>query len=130
LKIYTKKILWFGFIVGVFPLILFLFFGQPVFVFVFGIKWLLAGKMAQFIALWFFLQILIGPVGFMLDIKQKLKYELNWNIILLVFRFLAILIGVMLNDLYLMLSIITAAGVLMYLFLLRYVFKLIKNEVK
>ena len=107
LKIYTKKIIWFGFMIGIIPVILFLFFGQSIFGFVFGIKWLLAGKMAQFIALWFFFQILIGPVGFMLDIKQKLKFELNWNLVLLVLRILAILIGVILNDLYVMLLILT-----------------------
>ncbi len=128
LRIYSKKIVWFGFLLGIIPAILFLFFGQSIFGFVFGVKWLAAGKMAQYIALWFFFQILIGPVGFMLDIKQKLKFELNWNFLLLIFRALAVIVGVLLNDLYIMLLILTVVGILMNMLLLRYVLKLTDND--
>lgn len=124
LKMYTKKIVWFGFVLGILPVILVLFFGQPLFAFIFGTKWLMAGKMAQYIVLWFFFQVLIGPVGFMLDIKQKLRFELGWNVILLIFRMSAILVGILINDLFLMLILITVVSVLMNLFLLRYVLKL------
>lgn len=128
LKIYTKKIIWFGFILGVIPVILLLFFGQPIFGFVFGLKWVMAGKMTQFIVLWFFFQVLIGPVGFMLDIKQKLKFELGWNIILFIFRTSAILLGVFLHDLYTMLFFVTVVSILMNLYLLMYVLKLTNEK--
>lgn len=128
LKIYSKKIIWFGFSLGIVPALLLLFYGPDIFGFLFGNEWLRAGKMSQYIVLWFFSMALITPVGLMLDIKQKLRFEVGYNSLLLVLRMGAILVGVLLNDLYLMLLIICIVGVSMSLFLLTYVLKLTNDK--
>ncbi|MEO6136776.1 MAG: oligosaccharide flippase family protein [Ginsengibacter sp.] len=127
-KVYIKKIVWFGFALGVLPVIAFLIFGQDIFGFLFGTEWLAAGKMAQYLVLWMFAMALVTPVGLMLDIKQKLKFELGWNIVLMVFRLCAILIAVLLNDLYLMMLLLSVVGVVMSIFLLVYVLKLTNGK--
>jgi len=128
LRIYIKKIVWFGFLLGIIPVTLLLFFGQQIFAFMFGPQWLVAGKMSQFLVLWLFSVAVITPVGILLDIKQKLKFEAEWNILFLVLRILAILLCAFLNDLYLMLFLLCAIGVLMNFYLLYYVLKLTNEQ--
>ena len=124
LRIYIKKIVWFGFLLGVIPVILLLIFGQQIFGFMFGPQWIMAGKMTQCLVLWFFSIAIITPVGLLLDIKQKLRFEVGWNALLLILRISAILIFSLLNDLYLMLVILSAIGIIMNVLLLYYILKL------
>jgi O-antigen/teichoic acid export membrane protein len=128
LKIYIKKIVWFGFSLGIVPVIALLFFGQQIFGWLFGTEWLMAGKMSQYIVLWVFFMALITPVGLLLDIKQKLKFEAGWNSFLLILRMTAIFAGVLLNDLFLMLLILCGVGVSMSLYLLYCVLKLTNDK--
>ena len=124
LRIYIKKIVWFGFLLGIIPSILLLIFGQQIFGFMFGPQWIMAGKMTQYLVLWFFSIAIITPVGLLLDIKQKLRFEAGWNTVLLILRISAILIFALLNDLYVMLMVLSAIGILMNVFLLYYTLKL------
>lgn len=124
LKAYTKKMIWFSFLMGIVPVIILLFFGEDIFRFFFGINWQTAGRMAQYIVVWFFSMGVINPVGLLIDIKQKLKFEFYWNIVLLIFRAAAILAGILLNDIFSMLLIISIVSVAMNIYLLRYVLKL------
>ena len=128
LKIYIKKIVWFGFFLGIIPVVLLLFFGHEIFGLLFGTEWLMAGKISQYIVLWFFFMTLITPVGLLLDIKQKLRFEASWNSFLLILRMTAVFTGVLLNDLFLMLLILCGVGVSMSLFLLYYVLKLTNDK--
>jgi lipopolysaccharide exporter len=128
LKIYIKKIAWFGFFLGIIPVTLLLIFGQQIFSIVFGHQWLMAGKMSQYLVLWFFSIAVITPLGLLLDIKQKLRFEVGWNTLLLIFRISAILICVLLNNLYLMLFILCVIGVLMNFYLFYYVLKLTNDQ--
>lgn len=128
LRIYIKKIVWFGFLLGVIPVILLLIFGQQIFGFMFGPQWIMAGKMTQCLVLWFFSVAIISPVGLLLDIKQKLRFEAGWNTLLLILRISAILIFALLNDLYLMLVTLSAIGISMNVLLLYYVLKLTNDH--
>jgi len=128
LKVYIKKIVWFGFLLGIIPVILLLIFGQQIFAFMFGPQWIIAGKMSQFLVLWLFSVAVITPVGVLLDIKQKLRFEAGWNLLFLVLRIVAILLCALLNDLYLMLFLLCVIGVLMNCYLLYYVLKLINEQ--
>jgi O-antigen/teichoic acid export membrane protein len=128
LRIYIKKIVWFGFLLGVIPVILLLIFGQQIFGFMFGPQWIMAGKMAQCLVLWFFSIAIITPVGLLLDIKQKLRFEVGWNTLLLILRISSILIFALLNDLYLMLVTLSAIGILMNALLLYYILKLTNDH--
>lgn len=128
LRIYIKKIIWFGFFLGIIPVTLLLIFGQEIFAFLFGSQWIIAGKMSQYLVLWFFSIAVITPVGILLDIKQKLRFEAGWNTLLLILRISAILIFVLMNDLYLMLLALSAIGLLMNLYLLYYTLKLTNDQ--
>lgn len=128
LKNYIKKMVWFGFFLGIVPSLFLLFYGQEIFGFLFGSEWMIAGKMSQYLVLWIFAMALVTPVGLLLDIKQKLKFELGWNSLLLIFRLPAVLVAVLLNDLYLMLSILCGVGVVMSFILLSYVLKLANDK--
>jgi O-antigen/teichoic acid export membrane protein len=130
LKIYIKKIIWFGFFLGIIPVTLLLIFGQQIFLFMFGAQWLTSGKMSQFLVLWFFSVAVITPVGILLDIKQKLRFEAAWNTLFLILRISAIFLCILLNDLYLMLILLCAIGVLMNFYLLYYVLKLTNEHTK
>ena len=128
LKVYIKKIVWFGFLLGIIPVILLLIFGQQIFAFMFGPQWIIAGKMSQFLVLWLFSVAVITPVGVLLDIKQKLRFEAGWNLLFLMLRIAAILLCALLNDLYLMLFLLCVIGVLMNCYLLYYVLKLTNEQ--
>ncbi|MGN6530471.1 MAG: lipopolysaccharide biosynthesis protein, partial [Ginsengibacter sp.] len=124
LKIYIKKIVWFGFILGIIPVTLLLIFGQQIFSILFGAQWITAGKMTQYLVLWLFASAVITPVGILLDIKQKLRFEAGWNFVLLILRLSAIFLFSLLNDLFLLLLGLSVIGVLINLYLLYYVLKL------
>ena len=124
LKIYIKKIVWFGFFMGIIPVTILLFAGQQIFVFVFGPQWMAAGKMSQYLVFWLFSTAVITPVGVLLDIKQKLRFEAGWNLVSLILRFTAILLFALLHDLYLLLLSLSIIGVAINVYLLYYVLKL------
>lgn len=65
-----------------------------------------------------------NPVGFLIDIKQKLKFEFGWNTALLLLRLFVIALGIVLSDLYLMLFLFSGISVLMNVYLYWYVLKL------
>jgi lipopolysaccharide exporter len=124
LKNYTQATVRFGFLVGILPVLAIVLFGQPVFSFLFGQSWVEAGKMSQYIVFWIFTSTIINPVGFLVDIKQKLKFEFGWNIALLLLRIGAILAGIFTSDLYLMLFLFSGISILMNIYLYWYVLKL------
>jgi O-antigen/teichoic acid export membrane protein len=119
---------WFGFLLGIIPSILLLIFGQQIFGFMFGPQWIMAGKMTQYLVLWFFSIAIITPVGLLLDIKQKLRFEAGWNTVLLILRISAVLLFAFLNDLYVMLTALSGIGILMNVFLLYYTLKLTNDH--
>jgi O-antigen/teichoic acid export membrane protein len=124
LNSYTQAMVRFGFLVGILPVLAIVLFGQPVFSFLFGQQWIEAGKMSQYIVFWIFTSTIINPVGFLLDIKQKLKFEFGWNIALLLLRIGAILAGFFTSNLYLMLSLFSGISILLNIYLYWYVLKL------
>lgn len=124
LNAYIRKMVWFGFALGLLPAVLVLIYGPPIFEWLFGNQWYEAGRVAQYLVLWLLSVAIISPVGFLLDIKQHLKYELGWNVALFAFRLGAILLCIVLMDFYLLLAILCGVGILMNIILLRYVLKL------
>ena len=121
LKKLTHKIIFISFAIGILPTLAILFFGEELFSILFSAEWLEAGKMTQYLILWYFLGMITAPISTLLDIKQKLKTEFLYNLILLLFRTLAIIIGGLLHNFLLAILLFSIVGCVMNLVLLYYI---------
>ena len=125
---YIKKLVWFGFLLGIAPALLILLIGPEIFRMVFTKEWLMAGKMSQYLILWIFSTAIISPVALLLDIKQKLNFELGYNASLLMLRIGALLAGVLLQDIYTALLLVCIVSVVMSFYLLYRVLSLTHDQ--
>lgn len=120
----SKKILFFGFSIGILPSILVLIFGGNIFSFLFGEEWQVAGNIASYIVLWYFVGALVNPINFILDIYQKLAIELYWNIASFVLKISCLLIGFYFQNFWLAITLLTIVSIVMNLILLLFSFRL------
>jgi O-antigen/teichoic acid export membrane protein len=125
----THKIVYFTFIISIIPSVILLFFGKEIFSFLFSNEWIESGKVTQYLILWYFLGVITSPISTILDIKNKLKFEFKYNLTLAITRISAIVIGGLLNDFYLALTLFVAIGMVMNLYLLYYInFVILKHD--
>lgn len=124
LKIYIKRVAWFGFGLGLIPAIILLVGGPQIFSFVFGNQWVTSGKMSQYLVAWIFSTAIISPVGILLDIRRKLLFELKWNASTLILNLAVLLAFGFLGNLYMLLLSVALIGVLVNLIMLIYVLRL------
>ena len=73
----TVKIL-FLFALPVFTVLF--FFGEDIFGFFFGKKWLLAGKIAEVTSIWMFFQFLVSPVSRIILLSDKKYYKFIYDV--------------------------------------------------
>lgn len=86
------------FLIGIIPFGIVTFFGPTIFSIVFGEKWIKAGEFAQLIAPWLFLMFVNPPATQIIIVQRKLKFYLIFDIFLLIFRLLAIRLGIFLSP--------------------------------
>ena len=128
LKKETQKIILFSFLIGIIPTLIVLFFGKDIFYLLFSGEWLASGKIAQYLILWYFTGIIAVPISFLLDVKNKLKFEFGFNIVFFLLRMAAIFIGAFYHDFYLSILLFCIVGIIMNIYLLCYInFNLLKN---
>ncbi|MBP8192726.1 MAG: oligosaccharide flippase family protein [Chitinophagales bacterium] len=129
LKKSTQKVIVFTFLISILPTLFILFFGKELFFSLFSGEWMEAGKIAQYLILWYFLGVIASPVSSLLDIKHKLKFEFGFNAVLFTSRIIAIAIGGYLHDFYLSLLLFSVVGMLMNIYLLYYInYHILKND--
>lgn len=76
------------------PAALFLIFiGPDLFEVVFGADWRQAGEFARYMALWLYLQFISSPLSTVFCVTEQQLQGMSWQMILLVSRLFAILIG-------------------------------------
>ncbi|NOZ91468.1 MAG: oligosaccharide flippase family protein [Epsilonproteobacteria bacterium] len=75
------------------PLVVILFFGEDLFVFVFGQEWSQSGVIAQIVIFWFLFGFISPPTTVMFNIYGLQRVRLIIQIVTLVFRVLAIYAG-------------------------------------
>ena len=63
------------------------------FTFVLGDQWLEAGEIARFLLPWIAVMFITSPLSFLIDVRQKLKFQLLYNTVLFAFRLLILLFG-------------------------------------
>jgi len=81
------------------PIVIILFFlGKPIFHFVFGDKWDIAGLYSQILAPWAMLWFCASPMHSVFSITQRQNIYLFFSIINLATRFLSLYLGKMLNS--------------------------------
>ena len=129
LKKSTEKVIQFTFLISVLPTLFILIFGKELFYALFSGAWLEAGKIAQYLILWYFLGVIASPVTFLLDIKNKLKFEFGFNLSLFLLRIIALLIGGFLHDFYLAILLFSLSGIVLNVYLLYYIrYHILKND--
>jgi O-antigen/teichoic acid export membrane protein len=128
LKQTTRKIVTITFLFGIIPSVVILFFGQDIFLKLFSEEWMEAGKISQYLILWYLLGVMTAPVSSLLDIRNKLKFELRFNALLFTGRIAAILIGGILQDFYLALLLFSITGILLNGYLLYYINNKLLNQ--
>jgi len=78
---------------GVLPFTVLGLWGSYIFKFVFGAEWEFSGYLAQLIAPWLFAVMMGSPLSSILIVAEKQKFSMNFNITLLVFRAVSLLVG-------------------------------------
>ncbi len=96
-KMALSQLTWstFKYLVGLslaFGLVVFLL-APYVFVYVFGEAWDTAAKYAQILTPMAMVSFVVAPLSYLIDVRQKLKAQLWYNLLLFVSRFLVLYIG-------------------------------------
>ena len=121
LKKTTRKIIVYSFFVSIIPTLIILFFGKEIFFTLFSGEWIEAGKISQYLIIWYFLGVIASPLSCLLDLKNELKFEFKFNLSLFACRIPAIIIGGLLHDFYLSILLFSISGILLNLYLLYYI---------
>ncbi len=79
--------------IGIFPMILLMIIGEPVFTFAFGESWSVSGIYVRILLPWIFLVFLSSPISTLYSIYDKQSVWLTFSIILLISRVVALFIG-------------------------------------
>jgi O-antigen/teichoic acid export membrane protein len=129
LKQLTIEIIRNIFVLVVIPTIVFLFYGEQLFVWALGPQWANAGKIAQVLILWYMVAYISGPLSILIDVKMKLKWELKYNLLLLLARILALASAFLIGDVFIVLGIFALVGVIFNCILLYYIYALSRADV-
>ncbi|MCG6186535.1 oligosaccharide flippase family protein [Maribellus maritimus] len=81
------------FLIGIIPFTVMTLWGQAIFRLVFGAEWEFSGFLAQLIAPWLFVVMLISPLSAIMIVMEKQKISMFFNILLMAFRIAGLLIG-------------------------------------
>lgn len=79
----------FGFIFG---------FGEILFSYVFGKEWIIAGKIAEILSIYYIFKLISGPLAKVYRVVGKEEYSLQVSIYLALFRVLGVVVGVLSGD--------------------------------
>ncbi len=106
----AAKILLFGTwkvlaIIGLFPTITIMLFGEQLFGWIFGEPWRQAGKMAVIIAPMIFLMLISSPTSTTFIVTGLQKYSLLFGIIVLIYRPICIWTGTLYENIYISIAI-------------------------
>ena len=74
-------------------MIIIMIWGKELFSIAFGIKYEMAGQYARWLIPWFTMMCIINPLSYLADIQRRLKFQLNFNLILFITRTLILTFG-------------------------------------
>ncbi len=106
LKELTTEIIRNIFLLVLLPTIVILFFGENLFTWALGAEWQQAGKIAEVLILWYMVAYISGPLSILIDVKMKLKWELKFNLIVLIARIASLATAFFINDVFIVLYLV------------------------
>ncbi len=124
----VKMFLWRSLQVLVIPFIVFGIFAPEIFGFLFGEKWIEAGRYAQIILPWIFMVSLVMPLSFIPDLYKKQRVAMIIDIIKLVARLAGLAIGVVTENVYIGLALYSGLSVLSIGYSLLWYIRLMKRH--
>jgi len=110
------------------PFILAGIFAPEIFGFVFGEKWIEAGRYAQILLPWIFMVGLVMPLSFIPDLYKKQRVAMIIDGIRLIARLGGLVVGVMMENVYIALGLYSGASALMIAYSLFWYIRLVKNN--
>lgn len=110
------------------PFILIGIFAPQIFGFLFGDKWIEAGKYAQIIMPWIFMVSLTMPLSFIPDMYRRQRTAMIIDSFKLAARLAGLIIGVVMKNVYIGLGIYSLASVLSILYSLLWYIRLVKSN--
>jgi O-antigen/teichoic acid export membrane protein len=128
LKNLTAQIIRNIFLLVVIPSFVILFFGENLFGWALGVEWKQAGNIAQVLILWYMVAYISGPLSILIDVKMKLKWELKYNVIMLIARAAALASAFFINDVLVVLGIFAFVGLVFNCILLFYIWTLSQED--
>ncbi|WP_367182336.1 lipopolysaccharide biosynthesis protein [uncultured Aquimarina sp.] len=124
----TKQMYQKLFLIGIIPYTLIFIFAPDIFAFVFGPTWRVAGEYTMYLVPWFFIMFLNSPISSLILILKKQKQYLIFEIALLIFRAISLLLGYYLfNDPELSVILYSIVGFIFNILLSVVLLKLSKN---
>ncbi|HET60443.1 MAG TPA: lipopolysaccharide biosynthesis protein, partial [Chloroflexi bacterium] len=97
-----------------FPLLLLTITGSDLFIIFLGENWAEAGVYTQILSLWMFFWFISSPFSTLFRVLERQEFSLFINIAIFVTRFIALLIGGILQDARLAIALFAVSGVLVY----------------
>lgn len=115
--------------IGMPPALVLMLLGPDLFGFVFGPQWRQAGEFARWMAPWLYLVFVASPISTLFAVMERQKQGLAFQVILLVARITAILIGAWQQNLELTIVLFAGVSALCWLGFLFWVARLAGNPV-
>jgi len=113
------------FLLAILPFTVLALWGNLIFRFAFGFEWELSGTLSQLISPWLFAVFIGSPLSTILIVMEKQKISMIFNIVMLVFRALALAIGgLLIKEITLTIALYSLVGFLFFSGLTAYSLKL------
>ncbi len=103
------------FFLGLIPLIIFFFFSNQIFIFVFGPDWNIAGEISKITSFIIFFQLISTPLSYTITFKVFQKYDFLFQMYRTLFSIIAIYVGFLFKSYILALKLYTFVYVSYYI---------------
>jgi len=103
------------FFTGLLPMVLLMVFGDHIFTFILGGQWVISGRMASYMGIYFLFMILNYPLVSLYRIYKKEHLSLTINFLTLLLAILGLGLGCIYNDFMLGIALFSVASLVGYL---------------
>jgi O-antigen/teichoic acid export membrane protein len=110
--------------IGMFPMFVLMIMGADLFSFVLGSQWSVSGQYAAILAPWLLFVFIASPLTTIFAVLEKQTLDLTFNILILISRVVALVIGGLYGDPYVALLLYSVTGVLFWGWMNLYIVKI------
>lgn len=104
-----------------FPFLLLMVIAPELFLILFGLKWSKAGVFVQILAPWLLFNSLYSPISSLIDVLEIQEIDVIMNVALVLSRFISLVIGGVMGNVFIALIMYSISGVLIYIYFFMYV---------